>query len=268
MDWVKVLRECAEEVMQNLGTAYLERVYEEAIVHEFRLRGIPYERQRNVEIVYKGYSIGIRRPDCILNPLWSGNKGEEFLVEMKAQADIKKTHIMQAQVYLTSMNINKGVVLNFNKKTEGIDIHEIEKYKKELRKDIATPSRKKSKMDIEQILMKSGKEVMKYLGTEFFYYGPDIYIAAVGVELRLKRFDFHNAQYPILYKGHEVANYSYNYVFSEEEAAKIFVYKNESILETQVEELKEHNKIFNIKTGFVLALPEIEEMKVVVRKVE
>ena len=40
---------CSMEVHSTLGPGLLENVYEEALEHEFTLRGILYERQRDRE---------------------------------------------------------------------------------------------------------------------------------------------------------------------------------------------------------------------------
>ncbi|MEO0130631.1 MAG: GxxExxY protein, partial [candidate division WOR-3 bacterium] len=70
MDYLKEVKEAAGEVLRELGKGYEEKVYEEALAHELRIRKIPYERQRNFEIIYKGYKVGEGRVDLILNPLW------------------------------------------------------------------------------------------------------------------------------------------------------------------------------------------------------
>ena len=52
MDWLKEVKKSADAVLDVLGQGYLEGVYEEALAHESRLREIPYERQRNFEMLY------------------------------------------------------------------------------------------------------------------------------------------------------------------------------------------------------------------------
>ena len=47
----------AIEVHRNLGPGFIESVYECALCHELELRGIPYERQKEILIPYKGISI-------------------------------------------------------------------------------------------------------------------------------------------------------------------------------------------------------------------
>lgn len=52
-NWLKTAKECAEEVMKDLGPFFTESTYHNAFMHEFRLRGIPYERGRTIEVFYK-----------------------------------------------------------------------------------------------------------------------------------------------------------------------------------------------------------------------
>lgn len=44
----------AIEVHKYYGPGLVEQVYEEALCHEFTLRGIRFERQKQVPIFYKG----------------------------------------------------------------------------------------------------------------------------------------------------------------------------------------------------------------------
>ena len=42
------------EVHKHLGPGLLEKVYQEALEQEFLLQGIPFEREKEYEVVYKG----------------------------------------------------------------------------------------------------------------------------------------------------------------------------------------------------------------------
>ena len=44
-------------VHRELGSGFLEAVYQEAIEIEFQLRGIPYEREKLLNIEYKGHTL-------------------------------------------------------------------------------------------------------------------------------------------------------------------------------------------------------------------
>jgi GxxExxY protein len=47
----------AIEVHRILGPGLLESIYEEALCHELSLRGINYDRQMEVDVIYKGHII-------------------------------------------------------------------------------------------------------------------------------------------------------------------------------------------------------------------
>lgn len=263
MDWKKLVKEKADEVMvffKKLGGKFKEEVYEEAFVHELRLSGIPYLRQRNTEIIYKGYTVGTKKPDCIINP---GGKveGGEYLVEMKTVKNITKGHRMQAMVYMLSLDIENGCVLNFNPYTMEAEIEPLTKPQRILRKDIVQPG-EKAKGKLSDILKECGEEVYSYLGNEFLYAGTDIYVNAVAVELRLRGINFHSSTYPLLYKGHRITDYSYNYVFEDGSVAVIFDYEKEEDINDYIEELNIYNQINNIKKGYLLALPKKEGLDV------
>lgn len=261
----KDIVDAAQKVLEDLGPYYTERVYEEALMHEFKCCEIPYERQRNIEIIYKGYTVGTRTPDCILNPPWSKQEEEEFLVEMKALASIGSTQEKQVRVYLASMNIDQGAVLNFNKNKGKIESIEVQNPGREFRKDVVFPNGTCDEVN-EEILKKAGEEVIDYFGTEFFYdsSGLELYKKAIGVELRLQGLRFCSITYPVLYEHHHVSDYSYDFVFCNGEATKIFAYKEDDEIDSQVKEFEAFSKRFSkagfdIKEGFVLALPKEEE---------
>jgi len=57
---------CAIEVHKTLGPGLLENLYEEALEYEFELRGIHYERQKEIGLRYKGREIGRHRIDYLI----------------------------------------------------------------------------------------------------------------------------------------------------------------------------------------------------------
>lgn len=99
------VKECITEVYEILGGGYLETVYEEALAIEFRKRDIPYEIERNIEVLYKGEKVGTHRLDFIVM--------RDLVVELKSVTRLTNTYIKQIETYLKSNNMQKGLLVNF-----------------------------------------------------------------------------------------------------------------------------------------------------------
>jgi GxxExxY protein len=57
---------CAFEVLNVLGHGLLEKPYENVLVVEFGLRGIPFKQQRRYDVLYKTVKVGEYVPDLIV----------------------------------------------------------------------------------------------------------------------------------------------------------------------------------------------------------
>jgi GxxExxY protein len=97
---------CAIEVHTLLGPGLLENVYEEALAHEFNIRGISFERQKEINLQYKGKDIGKHKLDYLV----SG----EVIVELKAVETMNKLFEAQVLTYLKASNKRIGLLINFN----------------------------------------------------------------------------------------------------------------------------------------------------------
>ena len=69
----------AIEVHRILGPGLLESVYEEALCHEFDLRGIQYPRQAPVEMHYKDKVIEDQRIDLVVE-----DNGDRAVIDLKS----------------------------------------------------------------------------------------------------------------------------------------------------------------------------------------
>lgn len=97
----------AIEVHRTLGPGLLESVYEECLEHEFRLRKVPFERQRRVPIAYKGHPVGVDlRMDFLV--------GNLVVVELKAIEKLLPVHGAQLLTYLRLTAKPLGLLINFN----------------------------------------------------------------------------------------------------------------------------------------------------------
>jgi GxxExxY protein len=96
----------AIEVHRVLGPGLLESIYEEALCTEFELRGIPFQRQVEVGINYKGREIKGQRIDLIV--------ADEVVAELKAVASVPEAVTAQVLSYLRATGLKRALVLNFS----------------------------------------------------------------------------------------------------------------------------------------------------------
>lgn len=94
------------EVHSVLGPGFSETVYQAALETELRLRGIPFEAQAPVSILYKGvtlpctYRLDFR---CF----------NEVIVELKALDKLSGTEEAQVINYLKATGLRRGLLVNF-----------------------------------------------------------------------------------------------------------------------------------------------------------
>jgi len=80
-------------------------VYEEALAHEFELRGIPYERQAKLAVRYKEIIAGEFRADFLVDG--------KVVVELKAIKALTEGDEAQLLNYLKGTGYRVGLLLNF-----------------------------------------------------------------------------------------------------------------------------------------------------------
>ncbi|MGQ3685898.1 MAG: GxxExxY protein [Candidatus Loosdrechtia sp.] len=104
----------AIEVHRILGPGLLESIYEEALCYEFSLGGIPFERQKNLDVVYKNKVIKGQRLDLLVF-------GEvvveikEVVVEIKSVRKLEDIFMAQTLSYHKSTTLKRALLINFGK---------------------------------------------------------------------------------------------------------------------------------------------------------
>ena len=98
----------AFEVYKILRSGFSEYVYQDALEQELKLRNIPYEREKQIDIYYKGTRLSHK---YIADFIVYGN----VIIELKALCDITDTHRSQVFNYLKATNIKTALLLNFGK---------------------------------------------------------------------------------------------------------------------------------------------------------
>ncbi len=96
----------AIEVHRVLGPGLLEELYEDAFCIELEEQKLKYERQRHVDVLYKGREIGDMYADIVV--------GNTVIVELKSVKRLNDIHVAQLLTYLKLMDLKKGLLINFN----------------------------------------------------------------------------------------------------------------------------------------------------------
>jgi len=104
--WAHAVIGAALEVHRTLGPGFLESVYEEALSVELNLRGVPFERQVHLTLVYKGAPVGQARLDLLV--------ADRLVVELKACEGLTGVHVAQLLSYLKATHRPLGLLINFN----------------------------------------------------------------------------------------------------------------------------------------------------------
>ncbi len=101
----KIIR-AAKEVYKELGPGYLESVYEDALCYELALLNIPYQRQAELDIKYKGIVFERKfRADILIE--------NKVLVENKAIKQVTNQDEAQLINYLKTTGLKVGLLFNF-----------------------------------------------------------------------------------------------------------------------------------------------------------
>jgi GxxExxY protein len=101
--------DAAIEVKRTLrDPGLLESLYEDALLHELKLRNIPTLSQKiQIPIIYKNFKLR----DPMRLDLLVGNK---VIIEVKATEKVLSVHKAQVLTYLRLTNLKLGLVINFD----------------------------------------------------------------------------------------------------------------------------------------------------------
>jgi len=97
--------EAAFAVHNALGAGFLEKVYENALLIEFRAMGISCISQQGVQVRYRGSIVGDYQADILVEG--------RVLLELKACSALDPTHEAQIMNYLRASGLKVGLLLNF-----------------------------------------------------------------------------------------------------------------------------------------------------------
>lgn len=97
-------------VYNELGYGFLEKVYENAMLIEFRKEEIKCMSQCSIKVFYKGEIVGDYVADFFVE--------NKIIVEIKSVKNLLEVHNDQLINYLTATDKEVGLLLNFGSKPE------------------------------------------------------------------------------------------------------------------------------------------------------
>ncbi len=97
----------AFEVSNILGAGFLEKVYENAMNVELKLRGIKTFQQAPLKVYYKNELVGDYIEDILVE--------DKILVELKTIKEFDDIHIAQCLNYLRITGLKLCLLINFSK---------------------------------------------------------------------------------------------------------------------------------------------------------
>ena len=103
---------CAIKVSNGLGVGFLEKVYENALVHELRKSGLSVEQQKSMSVSYDHVVVGDYLADIVVE--------SAIVVELKVASEITTIHEAQLMNYLRASGVRVGLILNFGESRLGI----------------------------------------------------------------------------------------------------------------------------------------------------
>lgn len=98
------------EVHRLLGAGLLEIVYKDALEIEFRNNNIPFEREKEFSVEYKGIILPHKfYADFIVY--------DDIILEVKSVKEISNDHLAQTLNYMKLANTPVGIIANFQNKS-------------------------------------------------------------------------------------------------------------------------------------------------------
>lgn len=96
----------AIEAHKVLGVGFSELVYHDALCRELELRGVPFESEKDIQVLYKGSPLArTYRADIICYG--------KIIVELKAVDHLLPEHTAQLINYLRATSLPMGILINF-----------------------------------------------------------------------------------------------------------------------------------------------------------
>ena len=95
------------QVSNTLGAGFLEKVYQRALLHELRLRGIRAAAEVSFPVTYKGHGVGEYFADILVEDV--------LVIELKCAERLSNEHTAQCLNYLRASGRTLCLLVNFQR---------------------------------------------------------------------------------------------------------------------------------------------------------
>ena len=101
-----IIRETSFEIYKYLRSGHKEQIYENALAHRLRKRGICLEQQQEVKVFDEdGTCLGMLKTDLLIE--------SRLICEIKGVRALIDEHVAQLLGYLRASRIEHGLLINF-----------------------------------------------------------------------------------------------------------------------------------------------------------
>ena len=102
----RIVLDICFEIHRELGPGLLESAYEEILCYELGQRGLSFERQKGLPVVWKEIKMDVGyRPDVVVEG--------KVVVELKSVEVIAKSHPKIVLTYVRISKMKLGLLINF-----------------------------------------------------------------------------------------------------------------------------------------------------------
>lgn len=96
---------CAFDVIKELGSGFLESVYEKALLLALKQKGLSAVAQQPLSVMFRGENVGDFFADLVVE--------QKVLIELKAVKALIPEHQSQLINYLHASDMEVGLLINF-----------------------------------------------------------------------------------------------------------------------------------------------------------
>ena len=109
-DITEKIIKCAYDVYNSLGSGFLEKVYENALVVKLNKTGLKAEQQFPISVSFENEIVGEFIADILVE--------DKIILELKAVQELNEIHEAQIINYLKATGIEIGLLINFGPKIQ------------------------------------------------------------------------------------------------------------------------------------------------------